>query len=330
MKLIRTINGSVKNGNPLWIMRQAGRYLPEYKELRKKSPNFIDFCLNQEMVLEATLQPIKRFDFDAAIIFSDILIIPHFLGQKVSFEEGVGPILDIPDWNKIINDEFKSEVSIIYQAIKEVRGKLLKEKALIGFVGCPWTLASYIISSGKTNDFSKLVNFVENWPLFEKLINKLIKVISNHAISQLKSGADVIQLFESWAGAVPKVYRQKWLFEPVIKIIQNIRQDIPEANIIYYARGVSVDAILALDHLGITFGISEDIGLADLPITNSCLQGNLDPKKLRSGDFKSDVLKILEFAKDRSFIVNLGHGILPDTPLLHVEEFVRLVRDGCQ
>lgn len=330
MKLIRTINGSVTNSNPLWIMRQAGRYLPEYKDLRKKSKNFMDFCLDQEMVLEATLQPIKRFDFDAAIIFSDILIIPHFLGQKVSFEEGVGPILDIPDWDKILNNEFESEVSIIYQAINQVRAKLLKEKALIGFVGCPWTLASYMISSGKTNDFPNLVNFVENWPLFEQLINKLIKVISNHAIAQLKSGADVIQLFESWAKAVPKVYRQKWLFEPVIKIIQNIRRDTPTANIIYYGRGVSVDAILALDHLGITFGISEDIDLTDLPITSSCLQGNLDPKKLRDGDFRSDILKILEFANDRSFIVNLGHGILPDTPLLHVEEFVRFVRDGCQ
>lgn len=327
MKLIRSIKSSVEKDKPLWIMRQAGRYLPEYQELRKKVKNFIEFCLNEEMVLEATLQPIRRFDFDAAIIFSDILIIPHFLGQKVRFEEGVGPILDEPNWDEIINSHLSHEISVIYDSIKLVRRKLDKEKALIGFAGCPWTLASYMISFGKTSDFSELISFAKEWPRFEQLINKLVKSVSDHAVSQLKAGADVVQLFESWAGSVPTAYRKKWLFEPSTKIIQNIRIEVPEANIIYYGRGVSNDAIIALNHLGITFGISEDIDLLDLPSTSSCLQGNLDPKKLREGNFESDTLKILEFSRDCPFIVNLGHGILPDTPLSHVEKFVRLVRD---
>ncbi len=328
MKIIDALNGFSKSPNPIWIMRQAGRYLPEYRELRKKSKSFMDFCLNQDMTLEATLQPIKRFDFDAAIIFSDILVIPHFLGQKVSFKEGVGPILEFPDWDKIINGNVDSEILTIYKIIKNVRSELAKEKALLGFVGCPWTLASYMINLGKTDDFLRLINFVSNWPLFEKLINKLIIVIANHAIAQLKSGADVVQLFESWAGVVPSNYRQKWLFEPAIQIINLIRMAVPDAKIIYYGRGVAKDAICALESLNIAFGISEDVDLLSLPATQSCLQGNLDSKKLRDGSFKADTLKILEFARDRPFIVNLGHGILPDTPIAHVEEFVHMVRNG--
>ncbi len=328
MKLFRTLNGSVLNSKPIWIMRQAGRYLPEYQALRKKFPNFMDFCLNPEMVLESTLQPIKRFDFDAAIIFSDILVIPHFLGQKVHFAEGIGPLLAKPNWDQILNGDLESEILAIYQAIKVVRNELSPTKALLGFVGCPWTLASYMISCGKTSDFESLVNFVEKWPLFQKLINKLTIVVARHAIAQLKAGADVVQLFESWAGAVPDNYQQKWLFEPAINIINLIKNAVPNAKIIYYGRGVTIDALKALERLDIAFGVSEDVELANLPNTNACLQGNLDSKKLRDGNFQTDALKILEFAKNRPFIVNLGHGILPDTPIAHVEAFVRLVRDA--
>lgn len=328
MKLIRTLNGSLENLKPIWIMRQAGRYLPEYRELRKKSKSFMDFCLNQDMVLESTLQPIKRFDFDAAIVFSDILVIPHFLGQKVHFEEGVGPVLAMPDWQQIINSNVESEISIIYQAISGVRHELAVDKALLGFVGCPWTLASYMINLGKTADFTRLIDFVATWPLFDKLINKLVAVVADHAIAQLKAGADVIQLFESWAGAVPGNYRKKWLFGPAIKIIERIRSAVPESKIIYYGKGVTAEAIATLEYLGVAFGVSENVELISLPSTTACLQGNLDSQKLRDGNFKEDVLKILEFAKNRPFVVNLGHGILPDTPISHVEEFVQIVRSA--
>ena len=328
MKLIKELNNSFNTKKPMWIMRQAGRYLPEYKDLRKKSKSFIDFCLNPSMVLEATLQPIKRFDFDAAIIFSDILIIPHFLGQSVHFEEGIGPVLAIPDWNKIINSDINSDISIVYEATKSVRRELDSEKALLGFVGCPWTLASYMISCGKTNDFEKLINFSEKWPLFQNLIDKLIVVAADHAIAQLNAGAEVVQLFESWAAAVPQFYRQKWLFEPASKIIKLIKTEIPDAKIIYYGRGVTRDSIKALDHLDVAFGVSEDVNLKQLSDTKFCLQGNLDSKKLRDGNFKEDLIKILEFSRNRAFIVNLGHGILPETPIKHVEEFVSMVRDA--
>ncbi|MCX7351941.1 MAG: uroporphyrinogen decarboxylase, partial [Proteobacteria bacterium] len=288
--------------------------------------DFMGFCLNQEMVVEATLQPIVRFGFDAAIIFSDILVVPHFLGQTVHFKEGVGPILEHPDWEKILDASMSDDVHLIYESIKNVRRELDSQKALIGFVGCPWTIASYMISEGKTNSFDGLVARAKTWPLFNKLMDKLTAVISDHAVRQLKSGANVVQLFESWASAVPDELQQEWLFEPAEKIIHKIQKEAPEANVIYYAKGIAQEAIKNLGHLNIGFGVSQGTDLSNLVDTTACLQGNLDPQKLLSGDFKVDVLNILEFSKDRPFIVNLGHGILPETPISHVEEFISLVR----
>ena len=326
MKIIKNLNGHVENQKPIWIMRQAGRYLPEYKALRKKSSTFMEFCLHQDMVVEATLQPINRFDFDAAIIFSDILVIPHFLGQGVHFKEGVGPVLDDPDWREILETSTHEGIHVVYDTIKTVRSELDVQKALIGFVGCPWTVASYMINQGKTNCFEELVTFVETWPLFNKLIDKLILVIADHAVHQLRAGANVVQLFESWAAAVPIQFQQQWLFEPAAKIIEHIREKVPGSNIIYYGKGVAGEAIKNLSHLNIGFGVSHDEDLNTFEDTSVCLQGNLDPQKLLDGNFKDDVLAILEFSKDRPFIVNLGHGILPETPIAHVEEFVAMVR----
>jgi len=326
MKIIQALNGHTETQKPIWIMRQAGRYLPEYRALRKKSPNFMGFCLNQEMVVEATLQPIARFGFDAAIIFSDILVVPHFLGQTVYFKEGVGPILEHPDWEKILDASMSDDVHLIYESIKNARRELDSQKALIGFVGCPWTIASYMISAGKTNSFEGLVTHAKTWPLFNKLMDKLTTVISDHAVYQLKSGANVVQLFESWASAVPVELQQMWLFEPAEKIIRQIQKQVPGANIIYYGKGIAQEAINNLQHLGVGFGVSQDTRLSSLKDTSVCLQGNLDPQKLFDGNFRGDVLNILEFSKDRPFIVNLGHGILPETPVSHVEEFIDLVR----
>ena len=326
MKIVQALNGHTETQKPIWIMRQAGRYLPEYRALRKKTSNFMHFCLNQEMVVEATLQPIVRFDFDAAIIFSDILVIPHFLGQSVHFKEGVGPILECANWQELLQTPIHEDIHIIYESIKNVRRELDSQKALIGFIGCPWTVASYMISAGKTNNFEGLVAFAKTWPLFDRLMEKLIAVISDHAVCQLKSGANVVQLFESWAAAVPIELQQRWLFEPAEKIIRRIQKQVPGASIIYYGKGIAQGAINNLQHLGAGFGISQDTRLSCLKDTSVCLQGNLDPQKLLDGNFSGDVLNILEFSKDRPFIVNLGHGILPETPVSHVEEFIDLVR----
>lgn len=326
MKIIKNLNGLIEDKKPIWIMRQAGRYLPEYKALRKKTSSFMEFCLNQNMVVEATLQPIKRFDFDAAILFSDILVIPHFLGQGVHFKEGVGPILDSPHWEKILEIPIHQAVQVVYDSIKTVRRELDPQKALIGFVGCPWTIMSYMINRGKTTSFEELVNFTKTWPLFNRLMDKLVSVIANHAVHQLRAGANVIQLFESWAATVPIPLQQQWLFEPATRIIEHIQEKVPGANIIYYGKGIAGEVIKNLAHLKVGFGVSHEEDLFSLKDTSVCLQGNLDPQKLLDGRFKADVQAILEFSKDRPFIVNLGHGILPETPIAHVEEFVGMVR----
>lgn len=328
MKFTRSLNGHVEKIKPIWLMRQAGRYLPEYRKLRSKFSDFMRFCFNREAVIESTLQPIKRFEFDAAIIFSDILVIPDFLGQKVFFKEGVGPILEKPDWQKILKTSAENKAQIIYESITDVRRELDSQKALIGFVGCPWTVASYMISGGKTKNFAELINFVRDWPLFESLIGKLVGTIADHAIGQLRAGADVVQLFESWAAEVPVSCGDEWLFAPTKRIIESIRAEVPGAGIIYYAKGRASEAMKRLAHLNIGFGVSHEENLGKLGETGICLQGNLSPQKLLDGDFEQDTLKILDFARDRPFIVNLGHGILPQTPIENVERFVELVR--CQ
>lgn len=328
MKIIRALNGHIENVKPIWMMRQAGRYLPEYRALREKLPSFMDFCLNQEMAIQATLQPIQRFNFDAAIIFSDILVLPHFLGQGVHFKDGIGPILEKPDWKKILDTSVCEDIEVVYRSIAGVRKELGSQKALIGFAGCPWTIASYMISAGKTTNFEELVNFVKTWPLFDALVDKLVGVIADHAVNQLRAGADVVQLFESWALAVPGDFKDKWLFQPAERIVRQIQKEVPGANIIYYGKGIASGALKSLAYLGVGFGVSQDESLSDLEGVGACLQGNLDPQKLLDGNFDVDVFAILDFAKNRPFIVNLGHGILPKTPISHVERFVELVRGG--
>lgn len=328
MKILKTLSGHIDEIKPVWIMRQAGRYLPEYRALRKNYKHFMNFCLDKDSVVEATLQPIERFDFDAAIIFSDILVIPHFLGQEVSFKEGIGPILEMPDWENILEASINEDINIIYEAIQHARCALDSKKALIGFVGCPWTIATYMLNLGKTNDFQALVNFCRTWPLFPKLIRKLTAVIASHAVTQIKSGANVIQLFESWASVVPTELQEEWLFQPAKAIFEYIEKCCPGTNVIYYGKGIAASAIKHLSGPKISFGVSHDTSLNTLKNSTACLQGNLDPQKLLDGNFKEDVKNILEFSKDRPFIVNLGHGILPETPIKYVEEFIDLVRQG--
>ena len=328
MKLVRTLNGHTERIKPIWIMRQAGRYLPEYRALRAKSKNFMEFCLSKDMVFEATLQPIQRIDFDAAIIFSDILVIPHFLGQFVAFQEGVGPILGTPDWEKILEGSISDGINVVYESIAQVRENLDPEKALIGFVGCPWTIATYMINQGKTDNFSSLVNFCKSWPLFDKLMEKLTIIIGKHAVAQIKAGANVIQLFESWASAVPTELQEEWLFKPAKTIVEHTQKCCSGTNVIYYGKGIVPNAIKSLGLSKVAFGVSQDIPLDLLESQTMCLQGNLDPEKLLNGNFKNDVQKILAFSKNRPFIVNLGHGILPGTPTEHVKQFIDLVRQG--
>lgn len=328
MKLLKTINGFVDQVKPVWMMRQAGRYLPEYRALRTNFSDFIEFCCTPDAVVEATLQPIKRFDFDAAIIFSDILVIPHFLGQNVTFAPNHGPVLEkIENIGCLVSNNLKPEIGVIYEAISKTRNCLSKEKALIGFAGCPWTVATYMLGYKKNNGFDEVVKKAGEINNFHEILSNIGIHIANHCINQLKAGANVIQLFESWAASVPSQMTEKWVFEQAKLIINKIRSEFSNVPIIYFAKGRVKQAVESLKDLQIAFAVDENTNLNDLKEhKNICLQGNLSPIKLAEGDFENDLFEILEFSKNIPFIVNLGHGILPHTPIENVEKFLNIVR----
>lgn len=329
MKLLETLNGYVDPVKPVWMMRQAGRYLPEYKKLRSNFKGFIDFCFNSEAVVEATLQPIKRFDLDAAIIFSDILVIPHCLGQNVNFVENVGPVLDeLENLETILDQQISPNIATVYESITKTRQHLAANKALIGFAGCPWTVASYMLGYNKTKGFQQALLKAQNISNFEVVLTKLAHHIADHCINQINAGANVIQLFESWASVVPVDKIQSWVFSKSRLIIEKIRNLHPNVPIIYFAKGRVIEAMQNLRDLNIAFSVDENTNLFDLPHTSGCLQGNLSPLKLVDGNFEGDVVNILNFAKDKPFVVNLGHGILPHTPIENVEKFIHMVRFG--
>ncbi|MCX7338216.1 MAG: uroporphyrinogen decarboxylase [Alphaproteobacteria bacterium] len=340
-KLAAALKGIQQNIPPIWLMRQAGRYLPEYQLERTNFPNFMDFCLNPEAAAKVTLQPIQRFDFDAAIIFSDILTIPHFLGQTVHFEPGNGPRLkkvgsERVDWDSFLDKaediEIQELMTPVLEAIQNVRGSLCSSKSLIGFAGSPWTIATYMLRGGKTQDFSGTVQFAKQLDgAFDRLIRLLENNIVTLLIQQIQAGCDVVQIFDSWAHVVPLLDRPAWLWRPLQRIIHAIRQSYPDVPIIYYGKGVA-DHYPALAQMipNLAFGIDHSVDCAwarDNVQSVAPVQGNLSPEKLMAGGFETDVDSILEKLSDGPFIFNLGHGILPKTPIAHVEALIKQVRN---
>ena len=270
---------------PIWFMRQAGRYLPEFREIRKKNPDFIKLCLNPDLVNEITLQPLERFDLDAAIIFSDILMIPYGLGQKVEFRKGIGPILGDVNLENIINtssEKFVQKLSPVYKGIEKVKNNL-KDKELIGFVGAPWTLLLYMLNkeSPKNNFNFRLIN--EDKSLTNKLLKKIEEIICLHADQQIKAGADTIQIFDSWAGLLPKKELAHYCYNPILKIVEHIKKkNIP---VICFPKGIGENYIdfcstVKPDCISIDYDVdplwTKD-NLKGIPI-----QGGLDPKILLS------------------------------------------------
>jgi uroporphyrinogen decarboxylase len=320
-------------------MRQAGRYLPEYRELRNQSSDFLKFCYTPKAACEATLQPIGRFQFDAAILFSDILVIPDFLGQDVRFEVGHGPLLSpINNW-----DDFKklsetidhSKCHLIFEAIDLIKSKLPKKTALIGFCGAPWTVATYMVAGRGTPDQAPARYLAyRDEKLFSALIERLISVSITYLIGQFKAGVDVIQIFDSWAGVLPMHEFLKWSLHPIQKIINGVIKECPSAQFIIFAKGVGskIRHIAELDHVSaIGIDTATDLSWAKQQVkSHQALQGNLDPLVLLEGGQALDraVLSILRECGDRPHIFNLGHGILPQTPISHVEKVLSLVRSG--
>ncbi len=316
--------------NPIWLMRQAGRYLPEFREIRKKNTNFIKLCLDSKLSEEITLQPIERFDFDAAIIFSDILMIPYGLGQEVEFKKNFGPNLGNIDLDKFekLNDEFlTNKLSPIYDLLKNLsKNEKVKNKDLIGFVGAPWTLLVYMIN--KVSPKSGLSNsFFKNTTLINNLLNILDKFIKLHIKNQVRAGATIIQIFDSWAGLI-KTDFDKYLYKPTLSLVDYTKNlGVP---VICFPRGiknyVEFSKIVKPNMINIDYNTDPKKLIDDIDIP---IQGGLDPKILLTdrNNLKTQTRKYLEIFNNHPYVFNLGHGILPETKIEMVEELVRVVRD---
>lgn len=331
--------------NFIWFMRQAGRYLPEYIKIKNETNSFLKMCYTPSLASEITLQPIKRFNFDAAIIFSDILVIPDALGFKVKFLEKIGPKIEYENIDfsslDIKNLNFKN-LNQVYEAIKITRTKLDPNKPLIGFAGAPWTIACYICEQGSSKDFSKTKSFIYNHQKeFDHLIQTLTQVIILHLSQQIEVGCDIIQLFDSWSGILDEHDYAKYVIKPTIEIFKAMKHKYPNIPIIWFPRGSAGHYLPYIqqnkdninnffDCLSVDYGTSLSLIIDNLP-ENIIVQGNLDPAVLLSHDFsiiEKKVKFILEMLKNRKMIFNLGHGILPTTPLENVSKLIDLVRNN--
>jgi uroporphyrinogen decarboxylase len=335
--LLRVLAGHREKIPPLWLMRQAGRYLPEYRELRGRAGNFLDLCLNAKLAAEVTLQPIRRFGFDAAILFSDILVVPHALGQRVSFEEGEGPRLDamkdpaaLGRLRQVIDQQCLEPV---YETIAHVRGELPAGVALIGFCGAPWTVATYMIAGSGTTNQSPARLFAYRFPeAFAALTDALIEASASYLIRQFRAGVDAVQIFDTWAGILPDGEFENWCVKPCARIVERVREEIPDAKIIGFPRGAVsglrrfLDAV-AVDAIGIDWTANLDFVREHIQPLRP-IQGNLDPLVLLAGGAALDrsIDAILDAFSSGQFIFNLGHGVLPDTPIAHVEQLIARVR----
>jgi len=331
-KLANCIEHKSSDCFPIWFMRQAGRYLPEFRDLRKKNPNFIELCLNTNLIKEITLQPLKRFDLDAAIIFSDILMIPYGLGQKIEFKKGLGPILGDINVDNLFDTKkeiFIKKLLPIYKGIEKVKDNL-KEKSLIGFVGAPWTLLLYMLNKQSPKDSFNFDSINKDKDLIDKLLKKLEEFICLHIDKQIESGADIIQIFDSWAGLLPKKDLPKYCYEPTSKIIAHIKKkNIP---VICFPRGIGksytdFNSTIKPDCISIDYEIDPEWAKKEL--NGVPLQGGLDPKILLSDKeiIKKSVEKYLNIFEDYPYIFNLGHGVLPDTKPEIIEYIIQIARD---
>jgi uroporphyrinogen decarboxylase len=318
--------------NPLWIMRQAGRYLPEFREIRKKNPDFINLCLNDKLSAEITLQPLKRFDIDAAIIFSDILMLPYGLGQKVKFEKNFGPKLDSIDLNEIAKlDEidFVEKIYPVYKAIKKVSSDpIVKDKNTIGFVGAPWTLLVYMINL-KSPKKELNTDFFKDDFLINRILLIIEKFLKVHIKNQIDNGANVIQIFDSWAGLLEEKDLPNYIYAPTLSLVEYVRSlNVP---VICFPREIKnykeFCEIVKPDAISIDYKVNPKKILKEIKIP---IQGGLDPKVLLTDyeNLKKETFKYLEIFKDHPYIFNLGHGILPQTNPEMVENLIKIVKNN--
>lgn len=340
--LLRALAGETVSPPPVWLMRQAGRYLPEYRAVRAETKGFLDLCFTPEKAIDVTLQPIRRFGFDAAILFSDILVIPHALGQEVRFVEGEGPKLDplrrADDLGRLSLDPIRSDTSplgAVYEAVAGIRSELSSEVALIGFAGAPWTVACYMVEGGTSRDFHHIKRWAfEDPDGFAGLIDIVVEATVDHLTRQVDAGADVLQLFDSHAGVLPDGAYERWIIEPNRRIVAAMKARFPDLPIIGFPRGSGTRYEAFAAETGVT-AVSIDSAApcawaAESLQPKVVVQGNLDPVLLLAGGsaMRDGVDHILETLGGGPLIFNLGHGVIKETPPDHVAELVAAVRSA--
>jgi uroporphyrinogen decarboxylase len=337
--LLEVLAGKRQAMPPVWLMRQAGRYLPEYRRVREQASSFLQLCFTPRLAAEVTLQPVRRFAFDAAILFSDILVVPHALGQAVSFETGEGPKLDpiidaqgIAHLRERIDD---NALSPIYETIARVRSAIPAGVTLLGFCGAPWTVATYMIAGRWSEDQRAARLFAYRDPVgFAQLMEILITASADYLVRQFAAGVDAVQIFDTWAGILPAEEFARWCAEPVERIVVEVRRAVPQARIIGFPRGAASSLVRYVDQVsvnavGLDWTIDRSFAREQIQ-TRLPVQGNLDPLALVAGGSALDraVDAVLAAFAEGPFIFNLGHGIQPETPIAHVDQMLARVRGG--
>ena len=335
---LRALAGMRVDPPPIWLMRQAGRYLPEYREIRSRARDFVALCLTPELAAEVTLQPIRRYGFDAAILFSDILMVPHGLGQKLAFVEGEGPRLepvrDVDAIGRLSSNGVADRLAPVMETVRRVAAALRAEVALIGFAGSPWTVACYMVE-GSGGDFTRVKRWAVSDPAgFGRLIDLLVDATVIYLDAQIAAGAEAVQLFDSWAGILDEPGFERWVIGPTREIVGRLRARRPGVKVIGFPRAAGAlmlpyGEVTGVDAIGLDYGVPVGWAARALP-GHLALQGNLDPVVLVAGGeaLEREARRIVRALADRAHVFNLGHGITPDTPPDHVARLVDVVRSA--
>ena len=337
-RMLRALAGETLDRPPFWFMRQAGRYLPEYRATRAEAGDFLSLCYNPELAVEVTLQPIRRYGMDAAILFSDILVIPDALGQPLAYKEGEGPLLEpvrkVEDLARLETGRIVEHLQPVFETIKGLRRALPPEVTLIGFAGAPWTVATYMIEGSGSKDFAN----AKNWAFtdeagFAQLMEILVEATTEYLLAQIEAGAEVIQIFDTWAGALSETEFRKWCIAPVAKIVKSLRVKHPDIPVIGFPRGAGAGYMSFAADTGVN-AVSLDTSVPlewarDNVQTSCAVQGNLDPLLVVAGGeaMRREATRILETLGQGPHIFNLGHGFVPQTPPEHVAELSDLIRN---
>jgi len=333
--LLAVLRGERRDPTPLWLMRQAGRYLPEYRQLREEKGSFLELVYDSEAAAEVTLQPLERFDFDAAILFSDILIVPFSIGQNLTFVAGEGPrltpVLGSADLDSLT--AFPARLDPIYETVRKVKARLSPATTLIGFAGAPWTVATYMVAGEGSRDQAETRRLAYGDPKkLDSIISRIEKVTVDYLSGQIEAGAEVVQLFDSWSGSLSPKQFERFVIAPTARIVTKLRKKHPQVPVIGFPRGAGGKIRAYAEETGVpAVGLDETADPvwanrelpAGLPV-----QGNFDPLALLAGglEMKSSVRRIIDAFAGRPHVFNLGHGILQDTPVSHVEQLVGLVK----